>query len=223
MAYKECYVAFIDILGFTNYVENNNFDDVNMVLEFLKVEKNTADSSLKMKYGIPYESINILLVSDSIILSIEKDIKNSFEAIIWMCACFQASLLINSQMLMRGAISCGEFYIKDTILFGKAYLKAYELERKYKTPRIIIDEAIDISKMSDKTYVKKDENDNVLFVDYLNMALKSCGFTYKQTMIEKSIIDNLNVFKYQKEYLKYDWIKDYYNSCTNNEIYLEET
>jgi small basic protein len=209
--YKECYVAFIDILGFSEFVENNDFERISKLLYQLDIEKKCTDPSLKSGYDLPYKSINVLLVSDSIILSIDKTIDNSLDAIIWVCSAFQASLLLNQHMIMRGAISCGDFYIDGTILFGKAYLNAYTLERKYRTPRIIIDKSIDVNSTYDKSFITKDNKDGEYFVDYMESAMRSSIFKYAVSKIKESIICNLNKYKYEDRFIKYDWLKDYYN------------
>lgn len=211
MAYKEYYVAFIDILGFSKFVEENNFKKVLRLFNILNVENKCANPSLKSRFGLPYDTLNILVVSDSIILSIEKAINHSLDAIIWMCAAFQASLLLNNKMIMRGAICCGKFYINGTVLFGQAYLEAYRLERKYSTPRIIIDKAIDVYSVKEHAFITKDNTDGEYFVDYMELAMRSAMFKHSVFNIKESIIFNLIKHKSDDIYTKYDWLKDYYN------------
>lgn len=133
-AYKKCYVAFIDILGFKNYVSENTCETVLETLLTLKIEAITAPNRLTSKYGIKEDNVKIFCISDSIIISIEERIPYAFEAIIEMCAVFQAVLLLNQGMILRGGISCGDFYMNDSgyigdgILFGPAYNRAVELE-----------------------------------------------------------------------------------------------
>ena len=102
--YKKCYVAFIDILGFTKYVSENACETIFGTLLTLKIEAITGPNGLKAKYGIEANDVKILCISDSIIVSIEENVPHAFEAITEMCAVFQAVLLLNCGMLMRGGM-----------------------------------------------------------------------------------------------------------------------
>lgn len=220
IAYKQCYVAFLDILGFSDYVKNNDFDKIHRVLQLLTVEQNASPSFLKMKYDFDFP-VNIMLVSDSIILSVEKTIPHALAALTDLCAVFQTELLLNNQMLMRGGISEGDFYLDGTILFGKAYLDAVALEQKKDkngkggVPRIVLDSKINLK---DTLYVRRDE-DGFYFVDYMKMVLKNHFANLKLPKVKKAIECNIN--NPQIGY-KYIWLKNYFNDSINKEGRMTE-
>lgn len=210
-SYKECYVAFLDILGFKNYVDTNSYDDVYRTLSNLETEAVANPNGAKMIYGIDIRDIKILCISDSVIISIEKSIPHSFEAIVWLCGAFQLALLLNAQLLMRGAISCGKFYMGNSektgqpILFGAAYNKAVELEKEAKYPRIIMDENTDMN-LDESPLLQKD-NDGKIYVNYMYRAEKAGAFSFKFPRVAKKIVDQMEKCDAVKG--KYAWTKEY--------------
>ena len=229
MGYKKCYVAFIDILGFKRYVSENSCDTVFGTLLTLKIEALTDPDRLKSKYGIDKNDVKVLCVSDSIIVSIEANIPYAFEAITEICAVFQAVLLLNRGMLMRGGISCGDFCMDDSgnigngILFGPAYNRAVELEKVAKYPIIKIDENIisDDVLANHRLLVKSSHNDTV-FVDYMSLAKSLHFFDRKIKIAAKKIIEQAKICDSVKE--KHDWTKNYIiSSLGDDSIFSEES
>lgn len=174
--YKKCYVAFLDILGYKNYIKETDPNEILKNIETFIFGTESNHFGLKRRFGITGEDVNILCISDSIIISIEKEKPCALDAIAWLCGASQMQLLLHENLLMRGAISFGDFYmnehnrINSTILFGKAYNDAYALEEKTVIyPRIIIDEnTIDsFDGKSSSSFLKCDPHDGCYFVDYL--------------------------------------------------------
>lgn len=228
-AYKKCYVAFIDILGFTKYVSENTCQTIFGTLLTLKIEAITGPNGLKAKYGIEENNIKILCISDSIIVSIEENVPYAFEAITEMCAVFQAVLLLNCGMLMRGGISRGDFYMDDSggigdgILFGPAYNRTVELEKGAKYPIIKIDENLHISDnvIADQPFLTRSPHDGIVFVDYMSLAKTLSYFSQKIERAAKKIVGQIKVCNSVKE--KYDWTKRYIvESLGDESIFSEE-
>ena len=194
--YKKCYVAFIDILGFTKYVSENACETIFGTLLTLKIEAITGPNGLKAKYGIEANDVKILCISDSIIVSIEENVPHAFEAITEMCAVFQAVLLLNCGMLMRGGISCGDFYMDDSgdigdgILFGPAYNRTVELEKGARYPIIKIDENLRISDNAvvNQPFLTRSPYDGTVFVDYMSLAKTLSYFSQKMERAAKKIV-----------------------------------
>ena len=139
--YKKYYVAFLDILGFKNII-NNRETTCQSILNIYKVvevlhkdimNKGQEDNQVKMK-----------VMSDSICLYIECR-PNALCYLINFCTIFQYNLLtlppplVPQPIFIRGGIALGEMFIEDDIIFGPALTQAYLLEEKNaKVPRIII-------------------------------------------------------------------------------------
>lgn len=171
---QEKIVAFIDVLGFKEKVKN---DDRSLKLFAVNlchyIDKN-------------YEKIDIAMFSDSMYLLCDK---KDFNEILEFISYLQYRLLFfneecclngeppkRSLYLLRGAITMGNvFRLKeDDILFGKAVVRAYELESKEaKMPGIMFDKE-KLAEVESK-YTKwavlrnmaEEMEDNVLCFDYI--------------------------------------------------------
>ena len=133
MKYTEGYVAFIDILGFSKFIEieengENTFDLFGFVKRFCRL----FNSSNKL-------NVNVAFFSDSIIMT-TSNINNLFIPI-WLAENY---LKDNLGLLFRGGITYGKYYHSDNIAFGPAIIKAYELEQQAKYSRIIIDKNLNV-------------------------------------------------------------------------------
>ena len=133
--YKDHYVAFLDILGFKNIIENYNYSEVRAIFD--KLLDFTPKSDLYEVYGYIHKKI----MSDSIILFIDSSIKDSFQALIDFCGYIQMCMLSRENpVLLRGGVAKGDLYYddKEEIIFGKGLTDAYNLESKSAIyPRIV--------------------------------------------------------------------------------------
>jgi hypothetical protein len=136
--YEESAVAFIDILGFKNALADEAkargiLDVLSHVKE--KVEMYYSDPLREQWQGIL--DIELTAVSDSIIIS-----GSEGQTIIVLFAALEFSqLLLEKGFLCRGAVACGDLYHKNGIVFGAAFVNAYESEKRQAIyPRIIVDD-----------------------------------------------------------------------------------
>lgn len=69
---------------------------------------------------------------------IEGKEENAFLSIIFFSALLQLNMWINN-LLVRGGISCGNFFSDERMIWGNALLRAYKLEDQIAIyPRIIV-------------------------------------------------------------------------------------
>lgn len=170
---SEYIVAYLDLLGVTTRMKSNKvlqnsnmfklhslYDSVKNLAKNLSIDKDN--------------NIIIKIFSDNIIIA-KKITDLSFIDICFLFTCvsfFQLCSVSKSiSWLVRGGITIGDLFIDDTMVWGEALLKAYELENKTAVfPRIIIDDKI-IPNISEheqlRDYIKQD-NDNLYFLNYLN-------------------------------------------------------
>ena len=148
----ECCIAFIDILGFKDMVENN-IDYVILALRYIKMFRDSfyrlpshmgnpdwtevASEPDEDTYG--YENLpKATMFSDSIVISKEIDEYFSFSDFINFIAQLQFELL-REGILLRGGIDIGKVYHDEAFIFGKGLISAYLLENEIsKYPRITI-------------------------------------------------------------------------------------
>ncbi len=161
--YEEKFVAFIDILGFSNIVRSfqnkpKNHDKIHSALLKLIEYKNSSKS-----HNLAQSNLEISTFSDSIVISASKA---DFFSLIWTCGWLQANLL-KIGILIRGGISQGLIYHQEDIIYGEGMLDAYEIESRAAVyPRIVISPKI-ISKLNQRIkddFIQEDI-DGLWFVD----------------------------------------------------------
>src|SRR5690606_33035516 len=123
------------------FVNNGNTDKISTYLESAE----NAVNDLKNRLKENNLNINHIIISDSIIISIQKDKNNNKDENINifrnLCStiCVIQSFLSINDIWLRGAISSGESSfnkVKNQII-GKAYINAYTLESKISNPQVI--------------------------------------------------------------------------------------
>lgn len=162
---NEKFVAFFDILGYKELVQNLSVNELKERME--KV------SELVKKYiyyaELSFEcdgEINYVIFSDSIVFYSKDMTANSFKSICMIANSFLFFSILD-YMPVRGAISHGEFYIdkEKNIFFGKALVKAYETEGMQKwSGACICEETIE--------YVKSIYSDTVSWLEKANFIFR---------------------------------------------------
>ena len=115
------YLAYIDIIGFTNLIlSGNSTEFLNKFEGFLKVST------------IHDPHLEYLLVSDSIIVTRKTESLKSRDSIFKACSNL-FFLLTTNNIPIRGCVTCGDyetkFDSKSKIILGKAYIEALHMER----------------------------------------------------------------------------------------------
>lgn len=143
--YQECYIAFLDMLGFKNLIKEKNFKFLIDVFEKIrysyKIESKEFDESNpeKQEKNELYK-INTKIISDSICLYIEADNVEKLLLLIFACSIIQWELLnFETPIFLRGGTVKGKIYSDGDIIFGEGLTRAYLLEEgNAKYPRIIM-------------------------------------------------------------------------------------
>lgn len=148
--YKDCYVAFFDVLGFKNLLTKVSCDEILALFEKAKqvgywTHRTESDglTSTNKENATPIvdpNEINIKIMSDSICIFIEAQVPNALLGLISTCTSYQANMLaLPKPVLLRGGISRGDLYYDGNIIFGGGLTAAYLLESKNaKFPRVIL-------------------------------------------------------------------------------------
>ncbi|MCR5651320.1 MAG: hypothetical protein K6F86_09095 [Lachnospiraceae bacterium] len=225
--YIDCYVAFLDILGFKALQENASCDEIKHIFDELIGFK--AHPLLKDRKV--YGEVRLYVMSDSVVVYIASQKEDAFIALAEVCLQIQLKLAThNPPILVRGAIEKGPLYCEGNIIFGGGLSKAYVLESTLaKYPRIIFTDAIrkvalqntgksfvfDYSQM----FYKKD-SDMLFYIDYLHTFAFIPSLKVK-TIDEITDFDNAffeKLFEYIEERLgeekspsireKYMWLRE---------------
>lgn len=232
--YEESFVAFLDVLGFTDMVKNNNISKINTYL--IKVE--IAMSELKKILTQNGVSMDYIIISDSIIISIKQknNTKGNINILRNLCTSISVlqSFLSYQDIWLRGAISSGEAYFNQekNQIIGKAYINAYLLESKVSNPQVILDNKIikELQFSNSKDFIDAINNDDdnsiirklkvlynwennsrikkdfPLFIDYQLFPFLNDKTDQVKDIVK--IIEN-NIYTNTNLYTKYKWLADY--------------
>lgn len=144
-------VCFIDILGFSDFVNQYDKDVTSTFLQdiqesFAIARKHLLDN--KSKYNEKaVKHLEYQTFSDNICISIpyfdnENDFLSNFNILSIYVRGLQM-IMMSKGFFMRGGISIGSYYADDNIIFSKGLINAYKLEsEKAIYPRILVDKII---------------------------------------------------------------------------------
>jgi hypothetical protein len=143
-------IAFLDILGFKNFIVNAEIPGSKEIIEFDELQKVirrqlilTSDAGKKQYLFPKAVGLKCISISDSFILSApfscaDDDTCSGLVAVS-IKAIQLAHQLLKMGFLLRGGISVGKVYRTDRNIFGTGYQSAYETESQLsKNPRILL-------------------------------------------------------------------------------------
>jgi hypothetical protein len=134
--YPERFCAYIDILGFRGYVASlrANSSNVTQLKNTLEMVHRPVHLGLADLDALQYRTQSI---SDAVAISVVPTVEGLLE--LFSTISFLVTALLASGYFVRGAITKGRLFHDDTIVFGEALIKAYDLEQTVvRYPRIMV-------------------------------------------------------------------------------------
>lgn len=188
--YTDCYVAFLDILGFRTLLKNESFDTIKQIFENIK----EFEPRPLLKGCKAFDCINYYIMSDSVVIYIDSSIEDSFMALSEVCLQIQIRLTtLDTPILMRGAIAKGSLFCEGNVIFGNGLSDAYEMESTLaKYPRVIFTNSVREVALQNtgKQYVLDSnsmlytkDDDCLYYINYLNI------FDYSRFISAKTVSD----------------------------------
>lgn len=225
MKYHRGFVAFMDILGFKNYLcnEDNEIDKVYSIFDFAE----------KISYFFNTSNINgvkIEFFSDSFVLTTEEVSMDAFTVLLMACHMINLQLFKKTKLCTRGAITIGDFFHEKGIVFGPGVVKAYTLEStEAKFVRMIIDE--EVTKFVNSPLLINQAADGCFEINWFMLAIqdseKEDGY-HEEIGLEltrkykNAILDLLEKNRNTQVYYKYlPIIKLFNNFCNIMEHYKD--
>lgn len=150
---------YFDILGYKEKIYKNSLDFFNVVQNAIEKINNIVNNFS--------DNFNIKIFSDNAVVSIDNTEEN-LQKLISLAILIQASLMQN-ELLIRGSITSGEFYMDNICVYGNALVRAVELEHEAKYPRVIIDTKINTEIFIKKHLCIKDYSDEYVFINFLEL------------------------------------------------------
>lgn len=213
---KTSLVAFIDILGFKQFIsdhDENQYSNVlskirNAIEESIPSEINYSNFDINSEWQDDLDYIEYRMFSDCFTFAIpffdnENDYLNQLTLMFKLIRNFQYKMLLNG-FIIRGGISIGSFFSDRNMIFSKGLVNAYEIESKVSVvPRILVD---------DKILIKIKEYDSMQKVNPF----------LKEILIRDNVLDSnyfINSFQFRK-FSTYDGDKITSDSYKNFETLL---
>lgn len=217
MNYEDRLIIYIDVLGFSDFVNYttisrvNPEDKIKNVDSFLNmIRKFFQDKNNSLKLSTTKQ---VTSFSDLIIVSINLEEIDNIDLEIMEVF----YLLLNATykgFLLRGSIIYGKLIHNKDVIFGSGLIEAYNREKSVaKYPRVIIDKAIvnDLKELSHKKGtsslddVISYDNDGLLYIDMFKNMRNYVDSFWQYTQILKSLtsilIDIIDNPSLQEKYL----------------------
>jgi len=197
-------VAFIDVLGFSSFVE---------------ADARSVEPALLLKLqgllaGVKSEApeLDVRAFSDSITIS--SPLESSAIAKLINATLDLQCRFVSDGVLVRGGIAFGKHYGDETVIYSEALIRAYQLERdKARFPRILVaDDLLDWYFHNQETELANAEavkgvltvdRDNLVFIDYLN----ACSIESHLQVVNAYKVDNATPSVLEK----IQWLCQYHN------------
>lgn len=233
MDYTLALISYFDILGF-KYLINERNDNAEKIYGILENMRREANPDV-LKDGLTQTEYTAF--SDTIVRS--TNILNEQNSNLPLGLLFDElhdvayaqTQMIFSNVIIRGAITAGDLYHKDDIIFGPGLIKAYNMESNIsRYPRIIIDPDVLMahiktpflkshshSHAQDREYILgliSQDFDGLWYIDYLKYYFNEVEYPIELLVHHKKLIEN-NISKYDElcsEYVKYAWMVNYHNN-----------
>ncbi|MDO5328918.1 MAG: hypothetical protein Q4E88_02295 [Coriobacteriia bacterium] len=207
--YQDCYVAFMDILGFQDIVEKRECDQILDVFHQIKGSKIKKATMNGEELDLRFDKVHFYIMSDTIIIYINSSEKNALDMIVESTSLTLSHLTkLKNPVFVRGAVIKNKLFCQNDVMFGPAITEAYRLEKEVAIyPRVIISRKINCNESLNPIignlllYVDFDrynciENNNVKNFKNDNERL----ITYIDSMLIK--YDNVQRIKEKYLYLK---------------------
>jgi len=217
-SYNKYYIAFLDILGFKDLIKNK--ENAVSFMDQSLIAKSRLDLLAHFCERISALNLNGILMSDSVVITIRADIENALRKLLVTVA--EINGMLNGA-ITRGAISYGDLYHQNNVIFGPSFITAYQLQEfRAVYPRIIVNSS-DVKlisrlsssnkKIMDKYFLLDDDNE--IFFDYLSYLRDEPSYGYSLDNVMSGLTDAvmINYFGSQKidERIadKYKWLLKY--------------
>ena len=226
-------ILFVDLLGFKNKVNQSAFDKELLNKVFNAVNSLHKAKEDNYKEPMPGGKIGVEISSFSDSLVISKDIyePGSFFYLLNM-AYFAMVEIVANGFLARGAITVGQLYHNNKVIFGPAMNDVYLLESKCAIyPRIIIQKNIfenmilkdSLNGIGEdrKLYesLVQEDSDGLLFIDFLSKyhQMDDDAYLWILGKTKELIINGIKENQGNESVLqKYEWLKNYFNDSVDN-------
>lgn len=222
VAYRERFVAFIDVLGFGSLISDSGQNDTLAANTIARVSEAIGWSieELADHYVSPTTDLVFTQFSDSFVISVDAEHAGEYDLSVFLSTILDViHCFIGSQLLLRGGISRGKLVHTSKLLFGPAMNRAHELESRIaKVPRVILDP--NLSQLPDLVLDGRlaNDSDGLLYVDYFAPQQAFYLVPSRQHLLQCTIEAIPSSPKLQE---KREWLIAKYNAVMTSFLYDE--
>jgi hypothetical protein len=231
LLFRKSFCAYIDILGFSEKVIENDLEFFKLYLNTLKDELLHIEDIHDLSGKQGFKSFELKIFTDNFVFGHpwfdrygESELGDIFEILSHIQLTF-----VKSNIFVRGAISMSDLYMDENIVLGPAIIESYNLEsEKSIYPRIILSKDIvevvneHINYYADHSSSPQSKEylidiDGFHFVNYLYILFYDMVYpneiVIKELLLHrKAIEENLKLYKDNfKLFDKYAWSANYHN------------
>ncbi|NQU05910.1 MAG: hypothetical protein HQ568_07440 [Calditrichaeota bacterium] len=169
---QEGIVGFFDILGYSNFLENNEPEDAAIIIKKVLLDLNTdlANHILNMLPGeelergrIILQSLKPLVFSDTILYTLPytEDMDDLHKLTLWLLFTNHSIVLyrhlFDLGLSIRGSISFGKFFIEEYCFAGQNIVDSYKRTQSLDLSIVVLESAA--------------------IIEFRNLNIKICGLT----------------------------------------------
>lgn len=219
--YEEHYIAFLDILGFSELVYDETFNST-----FVGILGSTSTlPNQEIAKDTPFARVKTAIISDTIVISALMNSPTALEDILYVIRSIFLSFL-HDGVLIRGAICCGKLFHQDNIVFGPAMVEAHELERSVAIyPRIVIKSGTEPSFFGANQQLMGKFVQDTDGIPYLDLYSEVIVHSYRQDdshgpqMIRNLVAKHLGTPKTKERIRqKYLWVREHFNTSLEEQL-----
>lgn len=213
--YTNRIVAYIDVLGWKEYINDDKNDPNKPGSNFLEIERILKEApSIGIDGDIDVKGTQL---SDSIIISMPAeylDLQPHLVYLFNLIYILVKNYALKCGLVVRGAVTMGNMIHLDNIVYGVALNDAFNLEKCHAIyPRIIIDEKL--FKKSNFQFVPCKFSDEYNFFHFLDNADIKLVTEFRELIIKK-----LDLYFDDKIRKKYLWLANYFNANVNDSLFI---
>ncbi len=213
---KKCVVAFVDLLGVSHKIEA----DSQWALDWVWLFYESITQEIKN-----HKNVKFKIFSDNILICKELDENNPKQGvldIIDILDKIEELMFTADALFLRGAIVVDDLHFSDNFVYGKALVKAYELENKFAIfPRVLIDTSV-LKLINGESLPITQDKDGLYFYDYIHFCIvknKERWLTKIKTFKFNILLNICNNSTSADVLVKMEWAVNYYNeNCIRHNI-----
>lgn len=230
--YSNRIIAFVDILGFKEKVEESvksEEEAEKLHCALARIYRVKADNESEGVMNMRGMGVEVTTFSDSAVISYPAERDNLLNLILDLIH-MQLDLALDD-VLLRGGLTIGELYHDGNIVYGPAMNMAYKIESQVAVyPRIIVNNpaieqyyeyaAGDKYDLNDINSLLRKDADGFYFVDMLkqDQEMNDAGTEYYEWLcVLKQIIEKGLKHSNIAVLMKYQWFQEYFNSVVTDD------